>query len=155
MGVGSYKSCCLLAKSCPTLLWPHGQWSPRFLCPWAFPGKNAISSSRGSLTQGLNHVSCTYRQILYHWANREAQGWKSREAEAPGERGEMSVGSVPCWVPKRQSRWVAMGLKLLPWSKATSFSWVSKVLFCLLFNHARGVQLYSPPVASFFKDPEK
>ena len=47
MGVGSYKSC-LLAKSCPTLLWPHGQWSPKFLCPWAFPGKNAISSPRGS-----------------------------------------------------------------------------------------------------------
>ena len=31
---------CLVAKSCPTLLQPHGMWPTRLLCPWYFPGKN-------------------------------------------------------------------------------------------------------------------
>ena len=31
---------CLVAESCPTLLWPHGLWPIRLLCPWGFPGKN-------------------------------------------------------------------------------------------------------------------
>ena len=33
-------SCCLVAKSCMTLLQPHGLWPTRLLCPWDFPGKN-------------------------------------------------------------------------------------------------------------------
>ena len=32
--------CCLVAKSCLTLLQPHGSQSTRLLCPWHFPGKN-------------------------------------------------------------------------------------------------------------------
>ena len=27
---------CLVTKSCPTLLWPHGLWPARLLCPWNF-----------------------------------------------------------------------------------------------------------------------
>ena len=30
----------LVAKSCLTLLRPHGLEPARFLCPWDFPGKN-------------------------------------------------------------------------------------------------------------------
>ena len=33
-------NCCLVAKSCPTLGWPHGLQPARFLCPWDFPDKN-------------------------------------------------------------------------------------------------------------------
>ena len=32
--------CCLVAKSCLTLLRPHGLEPATFLCPWNFPGKN-------------------------------------------------------------------------------------------------------------------
>ena len=32
--------CCLVAKLYPTLLWPHGLYPDRLLCPWDFPGKN-------------------------------------------------------------------------------------------------------------------
>ena len=32
--------CCLVAKSCLTLLWPHGLSPTRLLCPWNSPGKN-------------------------------------------------------------------------------------------------------------------
>ena len=32
--------CCLVAKSCLTLLRPHGLWLTRLLCPWDFPGKS-------------------------------------------------------------------------------------------------------------------
>ena len=48
----------------------------RFLCPWDFPGKNTGVGCHILLqeifpTQGLNR-SFTGRQILYHWATREA-----------------------------------------------------------------------------------
>ena len=32
--------CCLVAKSGPTLSWPHGPWPTRLLCPWDSAGKN-------------------------------------------------------------------------------------------------------------------
>ena len=32
--------CCSVAKSCLTLLQPHGLYSTRLLCPWDSPGKN-------------------------------------------------------------------------------------------------------------------
>ena len=32
-------NCCLVAKSCLTLLQPHGLQPARLLCPWDFPGK--------------------------------------------------------------------------------------------------------------------
>ena len=35
-----YPLCCLGTESFPILLWPHGLWSNRLLCPWDFPGKN-------------------------------------------------------------------------------------------------------------------
>ena len=34
------RCCCLVAKSCPTLLQPHGLQLSRLLCPWHIPGKN-------------------------------------------------------------------------------------------------------------------
>ena len=47
-----YGCCCLVAKSCPTLLRPHGLYPASILCLWDFPGKKtggvAISFSRGS-----------------------------------------------------------------------------------------------------------
>ena len=35
------KCCCLVTKSCLTLLWPHGLEPTRVLYPWDFPGENA------------------------------------------------------------------------------------------------------------------
>ena len=32
--------CCLGTESFLILLWPHGLWPNRLLCPWDFPGKN-------------------------------------------------------------------------------------------------------------------
>ena len=34
-----YGCCCLVAKSCPTLLRPHGLYPASLLCLWDFPGK--------------------------------------------------------------------------------------------------------------------
>ena len=53
---GLYRNCCccyLVTKQCLTLLWPHGLYLARLLCPWDSPGKRilawtAITSSRGS-----------------------------------------------------------------------------------------------------------
>ena len=55
-------SCCLVAKLCLTLLWPHGPEPTRLPCPWDFPGKNTrvgwhffskSSSQPSSWTQAL------------------------------------------------------------------------------------------------------
>ena len=50
---------CLVTQSCPALLWPHGLWPTRLLCPWDFPGKNTGVGHHFLLqgiflTQGLN-----------------------------------------------------------------------------------------------------
>ena len=49
---GSICCCCLVAKSCPTLLWPHGLQSSRLLRPWDSPGKDTGVGSQ-SLLQGI------------------------------------------------------------------------------------------------------
>ena len=72
-------SCCLVAKSCQTLLRLHGLQPARLLCPWDSPGKNTGVGCRfflqgNFLTQGSNSRLLLGRQILYHWAFWEAPG---------------------------------------------------------------------------------
>ena len=57
--------CCLVAKSCATLLRPHGWYTTRHLCSWDFPGKNTgvgyhFLLQRIFPTQGSN-------PCLLHW----------------------------------------------------------------------------------------
>ena len=59
------------------LLLPCGLWTTRLLCPWVFPGKStgvlAISFFRGySWPRNRTCISYIVKQILYHWATREA-----------------------------------------------------------------------------------
>ena len=67
---------CLIAKSCPTLLPPHGLSPTMVLCPGNFPGNNTgvgcISFWVSSWPRDWTLVSCIGRQILYHRATREA-----------------------------------------------------------------------------------
>ena len=72
-----YNSCCLVTKSCPTLLWPHRLQPTSLLCPWDFSGKNTGMGSHSLLqgiflTQGLNIRLLHCRWILllnpyYRW----------------------------------------------------------------------------------------
>ena len=73
----TYGCCCLVGKSCPTLLDPmdssppgssvHGIFQARIL------ERVAISFSRGtSLPRDQTWVSCFGRKIPYYWARREA-----------------------------------------------------------------------------------
>ena len=67
---------------CLTLLWSHGLQSTRLLCPWNFPGKNTGVGCHFLLqgifpTQGSNSYLLQCRHILYHWATREVEPWKS------------------------------------------------------------------------------
>ena len=70
--------CCLVSKSCPTVLHSHGLWPARLLCPWDSPGKKTREGWH-FLLQGIFlirdqiWVSCIGRQILYHWATGEAR----------------------------------------------------------------------------------
>ena len=79
----AFLCCCSVAKSCSTLLQPHGLWTARLPCPWNFPGKNTGMSCH-FLLQGIfpaqgskleAPAALLYcRQILYHWAKWETQG---------------------------------------------------------------------------------
>ena len=74
-----FSHCFVLFWLCPIVLWPYGLYS--------LPGSSvrgisqarklewvAIPSSRWSSgTRDQTRVSCIGRQILYHWATREAQ----------------------------------------------------------------------------------
>ena len=55
------QSCCLVIKSCPTLLRPHGLYPTWVFCPWDFPGKNTGVSChfllRGSSWPRIEHES--------------------------------------------------------------------------------------------------
>ena len=68
---------CLVAKPCPTLLWPHGLQPARFLCPWDFLGKNTGVGCQFLLreisqTQEWNQRLPHHRQILYPLNHGEA-----------------------------------------------------------------------------------
>ena len=61
----------------PNSLWPHGLQLTRLLCPWDFPGNDTRVGCHFLLqeifpTQGSNPGLLHYRQILHHWATREA-----------------------------------------------------------------------------------
>ena len=59
-------------------LWPHELQPVRLLCSWNSPGKNTgvgchfLLSRWSSLPRNQTQVSCTSKQILYHWVIREA-----------------------------------------------------------------------------------
>ena len=57
--------CCIIAESCPTLLWPHGLLLAGFLCPWDFPGKTA-GVDRHFLLQGT-FLTQRLNLHLLHW----------------------------------------------------------------------------------------
>ena len=90
------ESCCLVTKSCLTLLWPHVLLPARLLCSWNFPEKNTWSGlsfpSPGDHSDSRNQTpfSCISRQILYHWATREAQdGEILYKCKFPLEKGSL------------------------------------------------------------------
>ena len=69
----------LVAQLCVTLLQPHGLRPTRFLCPWDSPTARILEWVASPISRGSSpprdgtHVSCIGRQVLYHWATREAQ----------------------------------------------------------------------------------
>ena len=67
----------LVDKSCLTLLWPHGVYPARLLCPWDLPGKNTEEGCHFLLQgvfpiQASNLCLLNCRWVLYCWATREA-----------------------------------------------------------------------------------
>ena len=74
-------------------LWPHGLQHTVFLCAWHSPGKNTgvgchallqgIFPTQGSNQHLLRLLTC--RQVLYHWASREAQTTDSLHQKAASE----------------------------------------------------------------------
>ena len=56
--------CCLVAKSCLTLLRPHRLQPIRLLCPWDFSGKNTEVGCHFLLQGNLPNTVIRHRQIL-------------------------------------------------------------------------------------------
>ena len=57
--------CWFITKSCLTLLWPHGLYPARLLCPWDLPGKNA-GTGRHFLLQSI-FLTMGLNWRLLHW----------------------------------------------------------------------------------------
>ena len=69
--------CCLVTSALSGSVQPCGLQPARLLCPWKSAGKNTGVGCHALLqgiflTQGLNPSLLHCRQILYHWATREA-----------------------------------------------------------------------------------
>ena len=79
--------CCLVAQLCPVLCNPVDCSPPGSSVHRILQGKIlqrvAISFSRGSSQpRDWTHISFTGRQILYHWATREALKYCARKSES-------------------------------------------------------------------------
>ena len=87
--------CCLVAKSCMTLLQSHELQPARFLCPWNSPGKNTGAGCHFLhqaifLTQGLN-------LHLLHW-QADSLSLSHQGGLAPGKFQKTSV--VVMFIPQ-------------------------------------------------------
>ena len=69
--------CCLVFTSCLTLLWPHGRWPAKLLCPWDSPGKNTGVGCH-FLLQELFPIQGSNPHLL-HW-QADSLPLSSREA---------------------------------------------------------------------------
>ena len=96
----------LVPKWCPTL-WHQGLWATRLLWPWNFPGKNTVGCCHFLLqgiflTQGSNPCLLQHcRQILNHWATREAHTRNGQGANTVrvnwARRTGQNTGPVKWW----------------------------------------------------------
>ena len=106
-----YFHCCLVAKSCPTLLCPYGLYATRLLCPWDSPGKNTGVGCRFLLqdlflTQELN-LSLLHWQMesipLSHHASMYIYIHTHRNMNLKGERIKIQIELtvyffMPLWI---------------------------------------------------------
>jgi len=103
------RRCCLVTKSCPTL-WDPIDCSPaRLLCSWDFLGKSTGVGCHFLLqgifpTQGYNSCLLPGRQILYHWATREACFINGRELNRSKVRCSFFLFCL-CWTRKFPEGW--------------------------------------------------
>ena len=103
------KSHCLVAKSCPTLCNPIDCSPTRLLCLWDFLGKNTGVGCNFLLqgifpTQGYSPCLLLGRQILYHWAAREAHFVNGRGLTRTKMRCSFFLFCV-CWSGKFPESW--------------------------------------------------
>ena len=133
--------CCLVTKSCPTLLWPHGRYPARLLYPWDFPGKNTGVGchflSRGSSpSRDWTHISSIGRPVLYYWVTREVRvtalfhkwgNWDLERVSVPGLCGKArSQARNPSMTPQLLVMCsLSLNLFSLDWGRG---------VVCVLFN---------------------
>ena len=94
METGQGGCCCLVTKSCLTLLQPC-----RFLCPWDFPGKKTGVGChfllQGNLPDpGVELVSYFGRRILYHLSRQGSprpERWLSLKHQGTGIPSQLSA----------------------------------------------------------------
>ena len=128
--------CCLVVKSCPSLLQPHGLEPARLLCPWNSPGKN-IGVGCHFLLQGIFPTKRS-NPCLLHWqgdslplsrlSNLLSSDFAAFPLKSPLDFEFCCVG---CFGPLDVS-WedVTKGLKALTWS-GSAFSFTSLRRTCL------------------------
>ena len=137
-----FKSCCcLIAKFCPTVLWPHGQQPARLLCPWDLPGKNTgvtchfllqdIFPNQGSnlhlLHWQADSLTLSPQGSPYPKVNNTNPGpyrasFSSQERQIRNRKLELNI--TYAWRSKQRELWKRLGH--LTWSSAVKESCLEK-----------------------------
>ena len=124
--------CCLVTKSCPTLLQPLGLQPATLLCPWDFPGKNAGLGCHFLLqgiflTQGWNPHLLLGRWILYHGAT-----WADVTAETRRHAARGADGDI--WLVSRLNSGPRTGLKPLWILRESGYPYACFLFLSLLLS---------------------
>ena len=96
--------CCLVAKSCLSLLWPHGLKPTRLLSPRDFPDQNTAVGCHFLLqgifpTQGSNPGLLHCRQILYHLSHQGSPNLKIHSAKKEKKNANYHLTRKGCHKP--------------------------------------------------------
>ena len=156
--------CCWVTSAVSDSVWPYKLQPTRLLCPWDSLGKGTRVGCHALLqgilpTQGMNPSLLHSRQILYHWATREAPGQVSAAAAAKSLRSCLTLcdpidgsplgSSVPEILQARTLEWVAI-------SFSNVWKWKGKVklLSCILLFATPWTAAYQAPPSMGFSRQE-
>ena len=131
-------------------LQPHGLWSARLLQPWDPPGKNTGAGCH-FLLQGsyqprdgthVSCISCTGRQILYHWATWEVTlPWPQFNPVSLSLSVPLSSTLIIVRLPSHGSTARASTLVTTFWSDPLSRVSVEVLLYFIVSNWLRSLSL--------------
>ena len=95
-----YCCCCLVAKSCLTLVRPHEPYPAKLLCPWDFPGKNTGVCCH-FLLQSIAVTECKFMyQYTVKLNKPKHQSLEQRKVYSRAKQGELVTNAQNTQIPQ-------------------------------------------------------